>query len=456
MTKAQKSARATSPRRKLGFGWFIAAVIFLFNPCINIFDFLPDFFGVLFLLKGLEKWADLCPNIRDAVEGLGKLRYLMLAKLLAILLLPLVPPSEGPTFKLLLTFVFGVMELVYIIPAAGRIFDGLEYFGTRFDGKSVFNRIKSVRTFTNVFFILKTSFCVLPELCSLSSFQYSGYITNGVQFDIARYQGFLTSFNLTVGTTLGFIWLVIVLAYIIRIANEKPFLVRILHDYEIQIAQDIGLAIRRNLRTTLSLIIAGVAFLPNIWIDDVNVIPTFIGTIFIWAAMANIRRMAPIQKSSLIFPALFTLFSALSYGVSLYFDLNFELDVVYLTAQVYNVFNITRIAAAFEYTAMGVVVYIIFRELRRISETHLKANSGINDRTLVSIYDKHKHESDVRITAWIVLAMITTFSNAAYILLRADVKEVYWYIPLIITLIFIAYTASALAHIYDRIKYKYI
>lgn len=455
MTKAQKSARATSPKRRLGFGWFIAAVIFLFNPCINIFDLLPDFFGIFFLMKGLEKWADLCPNMRDAVTGLIKLRYFMLAKLFAILLIPLLPPSEGPTFKLLLTFVFAIVELVYIIPAAGRIFDGFEYFGTRFDGKYVFSGIKNVRTFTNVFFILKSAFCVLPELCSLSSFQYSGYITNGVQFDIARYQGFLNSFNLTVGTTLGFIWLVVVLTYIIRIANDKPFLVRILHDYEIQIGQDIGLAIRRNLRTSLTLIIVGVAFLPNIWIDDVNVIPTFIGTIFIWAAMANIRQMAPIPKSSLIFPALFTLFSALSYGVSLYFDLNFELDKVYEYAQVYNVFNITRIAAAFEYTAMGVVVYIIFRELRRISETHLVA-SGINDRTLVSIYDKHKHESDVRITAWIVLGMITTFSNAAYILLRADVKEVYWYIPLVITLIFIAYTAAALGHIYDRIKYKYI
>ncbi len=85
-TKQDKRVTDTPPKKRLGFGYFIAAIIFLANPCLNIVDILPDFFGYIFLLKGLEKWADLCPNIRDAVQGVAKLRWFMLLKMLAVVL----------------------------------------------------------------------------------------------------------------------------------------------------------------------------------------------------------------------------------------------------------------------------------------------------------------------------------------------------------------------------------
>lgn len=452
MQSRKTTARPTSPKRRLGFGWLIAAAVFLFNPCINIVDLLPDFFGYVFLLKGLEKWADLCPSMREATVSFARLRYIMLAKLVCVLLIPLV----DPTFDLLLTFSFAVLELTYVISAFARMFDGFEYFGTRFDGKHIFTDLKSVRLLTSIFFILKSFFCVLPELCSLSSFEYSGYVTSGVQIDFADYKGFLVILNLLLGGILGLMWLVSMFSYLKRISKQTPFLVRVLHDYELEIGQNTGYAIRRNLRTALSLIIAGTVFLPNIWIDGVNVIPTFVGAIFFFCAMLVLRRMEKIPTVSIIMPAVFAIISAVSYVLSFLFGYYHNIKNVYAYPQTYTAFNNACIAAVFEYAVMAAVIVIIFLELKQISKTHLPASPDINDSRLIDIYDQHKRESDRKIVAWLVLQMIALASNIGFILLRANVIADFWLVPFIFTAAAIAYTAGVLNHLYDRIEYKYM
>ncbi|MFQ9147235.1 MAG: hypothetical protein ACLR5G_02810 [Eubacteriales bacterium] len=180
----EKSGGEVSLAKKMGIGSLIASAVFFFNPCINIIDPLPDFFGVVLLINGLRKWGDLCPGISDAIQGLQKLRWLMLLKMLFMALVPIV----DDTYVLIFTFGFAILELIYMLPAIGRIFDGFEYFGTRFNGRSVYRDYKNVRTLTYMFFVGKSILVVLPELCSLSSYEYSGYVTAGVQIDFARYK----------------------------------------------------------------------------------------------------------------------------------------------------------------------------------------------------------------------------------------------------------------------------
>ena len=45
----EKSGGEVSLAKKMGIGSLIASVVFFFNPCINIIDPLPDFFGVVLL-----------------------------------------------------------------------------------------------------------------------------------------------------------------------------------------------------------------------------------------------------------------------------------------------------------------------------------------------------------------------------------------------------------------------
>ena len=62
--------------KKMGLYKIIASMFFFFNPCLNIIDILPDFFGCMLLISGLMTWADLCPEIMDAVQGLQRLRWI--------------------------------------------------------------------------------------------------------------------------------------------------------------------------------------------------------------------------------------------------------------------------------------------------------------------------------------------------------------------------------------------
>ncbi len=454
-TKKECADAAASPKKRLGYGYFIVAVIFLFNPCINIIDVLPDFFGYIFLIKGLEKWADLCPNIADAVQGLGRLRWFMLLKLPAILLIPIL---RDDTFVLLLTFCFILIELIYAIPAAGRIFDGLDYFGTRFDGKTVFKGHKDLRLLTNIFFIAKSALCLLPELCSLSSYEHLGYITNAPPFDPAQYKGTFVLLGVTLSFLIGILWLKNTVTYINRISKDTPFLERILHDYDLEITQNIGIALRRALHISTALFIAGFVFFLNMWVDGINVIPTFIGAIFLIAAMIKLKGMSPVPNTSIAMTVIFAVVSAISFAVSFIFSLNYDLRAITLgvaDSEAYDIYNLSLIVSIAEYAVAGIVMYLILREIRRLITMHLAPDPDIKDRRLIAIYEDHQRAAKRSITAVAVLFAISLITNTAYILLRANIDAAYWLIPFIATGIWLVYTVSTLWQLYDQIEYKY-
>ena len=165
-----------------------------------------------------------------------------------------------------------------MLPAIGRIFDGFEYFGTRFNGRSVYRDYKNVRTLTYMFFVGKSILVVLPELCSLSSYEYSGYVTAGVQIDFARYKYPLLGVGMFLTALTGILWLVSIIPYWKRIGNDKEFMKRVSDQYDLEVGNDIGLAFRRALYTVLALITAAPVFFLNMWFEDgMNVIPNFLG-----------------------------------------------------------------------------------------------------------------------------------------------------------------------------------
>ncbi len=451
-SKNSGAAKSATPKKRLGFGYFIAAVIFLANPCINVIDILPDFFGYIFLIAGLSKWADLCPNVSDAVLGLKKLRWFMLIKLFVSLLVPIV----DDTYVLVFTFGFAVIELMYALSAAWRIFDGFEYFGTRFSGNSVFLNIKTLRTVTNLFFVLKSLFCVLPELCSLSSFEYSGYVTSTPQIDFGAYKAPLTVFNIFIWSLIAVLWLVNILPYIIRISRDTPFLERVLHDYDLEITENVGLAFRRTLHSAVTLIIAGFVFFPNLWIDGVNVIPTFIGAIFLTAAMVKLAKMSPVSKGTITAQIIFALVSLISYAASLIFELYYGIAMIQHSFEAYDLYNITRALAIVEYGAMGVAVYMIYREIRRLIRMHLAPDPDVTDKRLCDIYETHRREADMGVIAGFVGFVIALIINIVYSVMRADIAPQYYIIPLLAMGIWFVYMINNLWHLYEQIEYKYI
>lgn len=487
-SKRKKVASELSPHKRLGLGYFIAAAIFLANPCLNIVDILPDFLGYMFLLKGLEKWADLCPNVRDAVQGIGKLRWFMLVKMLAMALVPLV----DATYVLVFTFAFIIIELIYAIPAVGRIFDGLEYFGTRFDGKGVFRGLKDLRALTNIFFFIKSAFCLFPELCELSSYEYSGIVTGGVQINPATYKNPLILLNILVCTVLGLIWLTNCIKYIKSLSEDTGFLVRILEDYDREITRDMGLTVRRTLRSAFSLIIAGSVFFASLWVDGINIIPTFVGAALIICAIIRLSRITPIAKSLKVWAVLFTVFSAASFGMMITTEIVRSVatvDLGYLTDNltliiksnladeltpamrddlvdavrtfdkyigVYAVFFTSLAFELLKYVSMAVTVGKLIGVTRKLVKMHLGADPDVTDNRLISIYADNQKSTNRGIAAGYVLFMIALVLAAVHGIIRTAIPTELYIVPLIAMGIWVIYMANTLNSLYDQIEYRYM
>ena len=450
-----KQLHTVQPKKRLGYGYFLAAAIFIFNPCVNIIDILPDFFGYLFLLKGLEKWADLCPNIADAAAGLGRLRWFMLLKIPVVLLIPIL---RDDTFVLLMTFSFVLIELIYAVPAAGRIFDGLEYFGTRFDGKSIFTGLKDLRLLTNIFLFAKSALCVLPEMTSLSSYEHSGYITTVPQFDLSQYKNIFVLAGVLLSLLIGILWLVNVIPYIKRVSKDTTLLTRILHDYDLEITDNVGIGIRRTLHTAVAFFIAGFVFFLSIWLDGVNVIPTFIGALFILAALFKLKKVNLVSPVSFVSAAVFSLISAASFAISLTFSLKYDLRAVILGVADPNeveFYNLSVIMSVIEYAAMAITMFLVFKEIRKLASAHLSPDPDIKDKRLIAIYEDHLRSTKKGITASIILFVIALAANTAYMILRAEINAAFWLVPFTLMGIWLVYTFSMLWQLYEQIEYKY-
>lgn len=117
-------------------GYMIVGCIFLFNPFINIIDILPDFIGYLFILRALSEISDLERNIRNARARFKAAMWVSVVKC-ALVFASMIFDS---TWYLILTFSFGILESMYLIPAFIDLFYGISYLEERYtDHKSRFD-----------------------------------------------------------------------------------------------------------------------------------------------------------------------------------------------------------------------------------------------------------------------------------------------------------------------------
>ena len=455
---AAKNAKPTAvktPAMTMGIGWLIAAVIFLFNPCVNIIDVLPDFFGVVFLINGLRKWGDLCPAISDAIQGLEKLRWFMLLKLACMVLVPMV----DDTFVLVMTLGFTIVEMIYLYPAIGRIFDGFEYFATRFGGRAVYKNYKNVSALTYIFCVSKAILTVLPEFCSLSDYEYDGYVTSGVQIDIAHYKYALLFIGLFLVGLIGLMWLINVIPYIKRIGAETDFMQRVADQYETEIASNHGLMLTRRLKTVFALFTAGIVFTMNVWIDEFNIIPGFVGAAFLFVGCVMLSKVSSTVKFAKISSLVYLICSTISYGLSVVFAANFALRDVFYRFEANDLYNITRVGVILGYASQFAAIFFIIRELRNIISVCLAPDEGMRDKRLVNIYRNGQKELDRKFIISLVLYIVSFGLNLTLSLFRAEIVSAlseFWWIPLIATVVWVLYQKVSTDSLYDQVEYKYI
>ena len=116
------------PRKRMGFLLIAIAPLFLWNADIAVFDLLPDVIGYSLIALGMSSLSYLNYHFEESAKRFNRMVALSAARLAYVLVLfGLVSHFERPTTILLGNFVFGVLELMALLPGYKHMFEGFLY-----------------------------------------------------------------------------------------------------------------------------------------------------------------------------------------------------------------------------------------------------------------------------------------------------------------------------------------
>ena len=217
-----------SPIRTMKTGWLIFALVMIFNPNVNIIDFLPDFIGFFILAKFFERAADAAPYFDEAKKAFTRLCIISSAKLPALLIVTMIRSANtlDNDVVALMALVFAALELIYVIPAINNTFAALSYLGERSGARSLIRddtviSTESLRSLTLTFAVMKCLFYTLPEFLRLTRSVDEGSTTS--MLTGSRFYPWAVMASLILGFILGGVWLSRMRKYVKSIRTEGCF-----------------------------------------------------------------------------------------------------------------------------------------------------------------------------------------------------------------------------------------
>lgn len=202
------------------------ALVFLFNPNINVIDLLPDFFGYFILVRLLRYPADISPYFEEARATLQKLAWLSVLKVPAIFLIFGFGTGRGDTTALL-ALGFCIGDLILGIMAIKYLFDALFYLGERTSADAILRTFpiskkrmlspEAFKSFTILFVIVKCAVATLPEFLLLTENTTGDIYTTA---NLALYPMVLVLSQL-LGLIVGIIWLCRAIRYAKAILKDN-------------------------------------------------------------------------------------------------------------------------------------------------------------------------------------------------------------------------------------------
>ncbi len=425
----------------MGFGYLIAAFVFLFNPNINIVDILPDFIGYLLIYWGLSKASFLIDKLEEAKTRFWKLSLVGIAKFAAILLLPV----TDDTFTLVLTFSFGVIELMYLIPAFGFLIDGFVYSGTRYNGTGVFKNSDKVKSGCFIFFIIRAVCAVLPELTSLSLHDNLGSVS-AIDIDITRYKPAFLVVALIISGIYGIIWLAKSSIYISGIRKDKVYIDNFEREYNENIVPNEKLFIKRNMKAAMALMIIAAIASFDLYVDGINIISDVITASFLISAVVCMRKYTNKFIISVFVSSVYGIVSLINFVISLVFNMNYSMSEINWVSEADDFYNIIKIISTAESILYLISFGIVFSILASLAAKHTDQILGVGAGVRVSSYNRETIKYlTTKLNIGLGLILLNAAVGIVYVFTVVNFAEI-WIISSLIGIVSIIY----LIHVFNQ------
>ncbi len=397
--------------KKMGLSFILASAVFYFLPDFMLIDPLPDIIGYVLAAYGLTMLGDICEDLADARQRFMKMIIIGGARLFGLFAaFTMFGPNERPTAMLTVSFVLGVVEIAFLIPAIKSMFEGLLYLGTRHNGSAVFNRppkpendvrkgkktskrirVKDKNSYTDTvkrqtvsFIILKNTLSILPEMLALSAGGDSQYY-NYDRYDQINYFRLIAIFIVAIA---GIVWLRRMLKYLRALMNDAPFMDSIAEKYRTEVLTNESIFFRRRAAlafivmsigafAAIDLYIRGVGAMPDIIysgdqeLREMNVIPDIICAIAMLVGVLIVAvKNSQWRTRSLIATAVYGAVSAVSWKLNYDFVYNYGAAQVSRDIVANRLWKLLTALAVFEALCFTVMILFVCNVLRETVKEH--------------------------------------------------------------------------------------
>ena len=306
-----------------GFGLMAAALLFLWNPHVNVIDVLPDCIGWLLAALSMTElaWAmDDFTYLRRRAWILCGITTAKLAPMVfSILGVKKLEFLGEPTMVLTYTVCFGAFEMFFGIQVIRGWIDAVSRFGLLHDsnvalyGTDREPQLSKMRKrlaahpnrdigtvhgrMTFWFFVWRFVSSFVPELVYLRSTEYLGNVVYGVVIDIRDYRPYLIMFFSFVAGVKGLRWLFRCIRQAVRLSQDQHFrsgLDTISIERHTQI---LTRATLERFHIAFGFFLVGGVFLCHFTFERINILPDCIGLLLILVGVYLLRHKLEIPGS---------------------------------------------------------------------------------------------------------------------------------------------------------------
>ncbi len=420
----------------------IFALVMLFNPNINLYDFLPDFIGYIILAKIFERAADSAPYFEEARSAFMKLAYIGIAKIPAIVIVTATRMGNVQDHDIvaLMTLVFATLEIIFLIPAIKNTFDALSYLGQRTDAESLIKSgtltsTDALRPLTFVFLIFKSAIYALPEMLRITRSVEIGS-TEAIMYG-SRYYPWAVLASLLIGFTCGGIWLSRMIKYVRTIKAEGKFFSAIdsMVSPDSRDAYEERLKKRSISRAFIMFNICAVLSFDLIFqnYNGIDLLPGFLQGLAFTAALVmlshHIDNSADLRRYSFICGSLFTLFSLVNYIFTMRFLNDYGYSSLLYANNIaahdsYRMVEILSIVEAASYLALIAVCFFMMK--RYISDVFAARTHAALDKNDPYLKDAYRKTAVITVLSSLlgIVKLLNVFSNGNVSLIFTDSTDV--------------------------------
>jgi len=300
----------------MGLLYILVGCVILFVPTYNLIDVPPDFIGVVLMLVGMSKLADLNSHIATAYAKMKAAAWVTLGKLVCFALFGVL----DATMKITLTLAVGVLECIFLIPALTEFFEGFTALAT--GNVAVTEKITSgIKPLTAIYFVARALASVCPDAAAMIYETSPGSVTSNAMTP-ERLRVVLMIAFMAVTLILGVMWLCYVFGLITPARRDKDFVASLEKRYESEvISNEEKMTSRRVGRFCLLMSASLIPFI-TMRVDGIYFLPEFAFGIVLLVANLITEKYAKDKKLT-AFLAAFTAVGIAEYSMMIVYSENF-------------------------------------------------------------------------------------------------------------------------------------